>query len=343
MSRPPAPGTSRWLSTPARLGYVLAVPVLGLLNQYLGFVAMIAAIVLVWKDSPWQKAAKVTATIAAMALLGAVLPDPPEDGGRDPVARAQATTPPPAVTWPSPTPTASPERPSPPPPAPADYRGRPLDEAREKAEEAGFGVDEHNASDDGKSIMMRMNWTVCFQKTGWTSSGTKTIDFGVVKTDAPCPETDGAAVPWPRMPDLVWKTWKTARVRLTALKVVPEHHLRADTAYGNDWLPDEGEYEDWRVCATDPAEGADVTVDTWVTVELTDQANGCPEPDSDRGHAVDLPDRDDDGDPDYRDPYPGDPDRTTTMPNGLPDHSDDDSSDDGSHGGGWNCPRTRWC
>ncbi|MGW0816784.1 hypothetical protein ACWD00_26625 [Streptomyces viridiviolaceus] len=343
--RPPTPGTRWWLTTRARIGFVLAVPLLGLLNEYLGFLVLIAAIVLIWKDNPWQKGAKVAATIGAMALLGAVVPDPPEDGASDTVAGADAKgtererT---AVTWPSPSPTRSQARPSQPPPEAPDYRGQRLDTARDKAEAAGFGVDEHNASDEGKSIMMRSNWTVCFQKTDWTSSGTKSIHFGAVQTGAPCPEADGGAIPWPRMPDLVWKTWKTAHKEVVDLGVVPDHHLRADTAYGNDRLPDEGEYDDWRVCVTDPAEGADVTLDTWVTLELTDPDNGCPEPDRGHDDKVDLPDRDGDGDPDYRDPFPGDRNRTSTFPDGFPSGSD--SSGGGSSGGGdWNCPRTRWC
>lgn len=345
MPRPPALGTRWWLTTPGRLGFVLAVPLLGLVNQYLGFLVLIAAIVLIWKGSPWQKGVKVAATIGAMALLGAVIPDPPEGGASDTVAQADAKSAEKertAATSPYPSAAGEQERPSEPPPQAPDYRGLRLDKARDKAEAAGFGVGEHDASDQDKSIIIRLNWTVCFQETGRTYGGTKTIDFGAVQTGAPCPEVDGGAIRWPKMPDLVWKTWRTAQKEVLDLGVVPDHHLRADTAYGNDLLPDEGEYDDWRVCVTDPAEGADVTLDTWVTLELTDPDNGCPQPD--RGHEgrVDLPDRDDDGDPDYRDPFPGDRNRDSTFPNGLPDSSG--SSGGGSSGGGhWNCPRTRWC
>ncbi|MEU0852152.1 hypothetical protein ABZ387_29925 [Streptomyces flaveolus] len=342
---PAGPGARWWRTGQARIGSVVAVPLLGLLNEYVGFLALIAAIVLVWKDSPWQKGAKVAATIGAMALLGAVLPDPPEGGASTTVAEADGkagaggTTAGPLASV-SPSPTA---KPSPKPrPEAADYRGMPLDDARDKAEAAGFGVDEHDASDQDKSIMMRLNWTVCFQQTGWTSSGTKTIDFGAVKAGSPCPEADGGPVPWPTMPDLVWKTWKTARKEVVGLGIVPADHVRADTAYLNDRLPDEGEYDDWRVCVTDPAEGADVTVDMWVTLELTDPDNGCPDPDREDGDRPNLPDRDDDGDPDYRDPFPGDRSRDSIWPNGLPDSSGS-SSGGGGGGGDWNCPRTRWC
>ncbi|MEV8554793.1 hypothetical protein AB0L04_33920 [Streptomyces glaucescens] len=343
MPHPPAPGTRWWLTTPARAGSVLAVPLLGLLDQYAGFLALIAAITLVWKDNPAQKGVKVAATIGAMALLGAVLPDPPGDRPAATVAQADAKGAQGDRTAASPSPSPAAPRPPERPPAAPDYRGLRLDEAREKAEAAGFGVDEHDASDEDKSIMMRLNWTVCFQKTGRTHAGTETIDFGAVKTGAPCPAVDGGAIPWPTMPDLVWKTWKTAQKEVLDLGVVPDHHLRADTAYGNDRLPDEGEYDDWRVCATDPAQGADVTLDTWVTLELTDPDNGCPEPDRGHGGQADLPDRDDDGDPDYRDPFPGDRDRDSTFPNGFPDGSDGSGGGSSGGGGDWNCPRTRWC
>ncbi|MFC9853013.1 hypothetical protein [Streptomyces prasinus] len=95
---------------------------------------------------------------------------------------------------------------------------------------------------------------------------------------------------------------------------------------------------------TDPAEDADVTIGTWVTLELTHPDNGCPEPGREDGDRPRLPDRDDDGDPDYRDPFPGDRDRDSTFPNGLPDSSGSSGgSSGGGGGGGWNCPRTRWC
>ncbi|MEV7790453.1 hypothetical protein AB0O68_00485 [Streptomyces sp. NPDC087512] len=341
-SGPAAPGTRWWLTTPARVGFVLAVPVLGLVSPYLGFAALVVAVVLVWKDSPWTKGVKVAATVSALGLLGAVAPDPPEDPAPATLARADGggagTAGITAPASPSPSPSPSPR----PRPAAADYRGMSLDDAREAAEAAGFGVDEHDASDEDKSIMMRLNWTVCFQRTGWTSSGTRTIDFGAVKKGAPCPAADGGAVPWPTMPDLVWKTWRTAHQEVAALGTVPADHVMASTAYVNDQLPDEGEYDDWRVCATDPGEGGDVTVDLWVTLELTHPDNGCPDPDREDGDRPSLPDRDDDGDPDYHDPFPGDRDRSSAFPNGLPGGSGD-SSDGGGGGGGWNCPRTRWC
>ncbi|MFI9122756.1 hypothetical protein ACIGW0_25765 [Streptomyces bikiniensis] len=345
---PAAPRTRWWQTVRARVGFFLAVPVLGLISPYLGFAVMVVAVVLVWKDGSWSRGAKVVATVAACALLGSVAPDQPEDGTRGTAARPDGkaavgtgTAGIPARTSPSPSPSLSPT--AEPRPTAKDYRGMSLDDAREAAEAAGFGVDEHDASDQDKSIRTRLNWTVCFQRTGWTSSGTKTIDFGAVKKGAPCPREDGGAVPWPTMPDLIRKTWRTAHKEVAALGTVPADHVMASTAYVNDQLPDEGEYDDWRVCVTDPAKGRDVTVDLWVTLELTHPDNGCPAPDGEEdGDRPSLPDRDDDGDPDYRDPFPGDRHRNSAFPNGLPGGSGG-SSDGGGGGGGWNCPRTRWC
>ncbi|MEU1217220.1 hypothetical protein ACFYSH_33540 [Streptomyces sp. NPDC005791] len=344
--RPAPPVTRWWLTTPARVGFVLAVPLLGLINEYLGFLLLVFTIVLIWKGNPWQRTVKVAATIGAMALLGAVLPAPPEDTAAKADGKSAATERP-AGLFASPTPSTAVDETEPAPeprPTAADYRDRRLDEARDAAEAAGFGVGDHNASDDDKSIWMRSNWTVCFQETGWTRSGTRTIDFGAVQTGAPCPGTDGGAIPWPAMPDLVRKTWKTAHKEVVGLGIVADDRVRADTVYLNDQLPDEGEYDDWRVCVTDPGEGGDVTLDTWVTLELTDPDNGCPEPGREDGDDARLPDRDKDGDPDYSDPFPGDRNRDSTFPNGLPDSSGSSGGSSGGDGGGdWNCPRTRWC
>ncbi|MFE2057939.1 hypothetical protein [Streptomyces sp. NPDC059446] len=321
------------------------MPLFGLINEFLGFLVLVMAIVLIWKGNPWQRGVKVVTTIAAMALLGAVVPESPESTTAQADGKAAEREGTAAVlTARTPSPAADEGEPTPKPlPKAADYRGLRLDVARDKAEAAGFGVGDHNASDDHKSIWMRSNWTVCFQETGWTWSDSKTVDFGAVQTGAPCPETDGGAIPWPTMPDLVWKTWKTARKQVADLKIVEADHVRAGTAYANDTLPDEGEYDNWRVCVSDPAEGGEVTLSMWVTLELTAPDNGCPKPNREDGHPAVLPDRDDDGDPDYRDPFPGDRNRNSTFPNGVPDRSEGSGSSSGGSGGNWNCPRTRWC
>ncbi|MGI5485133.1 hypothetical protein [Streptomyces lavendofoliae] len=142
---------------------------LGLISPYLAFTVMVVAIVLVWKDTSWSKGVKVAATVAAFALLGSVAPDQPEDQTRGTAAPADRKAAVGAGTVDIPSQTAPTSPPSPtsrPRPAAKDYRGMSLDDAREAAEAAGFGVDEHDASNEDKSIMMRLNWTVCFQRTG---------------------------------------------------------------------------------------------------------------------------------------------------------------------------------
>ncbi|MET9736315.1 hypothetical protein ABZZ79_38555 [Streptomyces sp. NPDC006458] len=77
-----------------------------------------------------------------------------------------------------------------------------------------------------------------------------------------------------------------------------------------------------------------------MTLSLSSPDNGCPEPD--RGRDAHLPDRDDDGDPDYLDPYPGDRNRNRLYPDGPPSGSGGGSS--GDDDGGWSvCWHTRWC
>ncbi|MEU3448338.1 PASTA domain-containing protein [Streptomyces thermolilacinus] len=332
-----------WRTNRARAGFVAAVPPLGLIAPGLGVAALVAALVLVWRGSPWPRAGKVAATVGAMALLGSVMPEPEDAGKRETAADARPAKPSPLAP---PTSLPSPPGPSQPPERPLpDLRGERLDVAYSKAGKRGYTVAYHDASDEGRDIMARSLWTVCFQETGG-EPGHRTVDFAAVHTGDPCPASDGAPMPWPVMPELVWKTWKTARAEVLALGV-DEDRLRADEAYVNDSLPDEGEYGHWRVCRHDPAEGAKIPDDAWVTLYLSSPDNGCPEPDRGTGSDAALPDRDGDGDPDYRDPYPGDRKRTSDWPGGFPGGSSGGSpggSTGGGDGGGWSpCRHTRWC
>ncbi|WP_411573482.1 hypothetical protein [Streptomyces fradiae] len=312
------------------------MPLLGLVAPGLGVAALVGALVAVWRRNPWPRAGKIAATVAATALLGAVMPEPEdraakrESAADAKPARPAASAPP--LTW-------SPSRPSPPPRPLPDLRGERLDVAYGKARRLGCSVAYHDASDEGKDVSARSLWTVCFQRLG-RDPAERAVDLAVVRTGDPCPPSDGAPMPWPVMPELVWKTWATARAEVLALGV-DEDRLRADEAYLNDRLPDEGGYDQWRVCSHDPAEGARVPGGTWVTLYLSSPDNGCPEADRGTGGDASLPDRDRDGDPDYRDPYPGDRNRTSQWPNGFPGGSSGGSSRDG---GGWSpCRHTRWC
>ncbi|MCC9704619.1 hypothetical protein E4N62_04730 [Streptomyces sp. MNU76] len=326
----------------------MAVPVLGVLNEFLGILALLVALFLLWWGNAWPKGWKVTATVVAVLLLGAVLPPAPQDRTSDTVAEADvkarnagrpATSAHPRGTAEQAQgsePTTDPEIP--------DFRGLRLDKAKKRAQVEGFTVGDHDASDQGDGIWMRSNWTVCFQEVGTSPGGTRTIDFGAVRTGAPCPARDGGPIPWPRLPHLIGATWTAAQEKLAALDPSPDH-VYADTIYGNDSLPDEGEYDEWKVCAHDPDRRERITDSTWVRLWLSAPENDCPAQAEEDNGSAQLPDRDDDGDPDYHDPFPGDQNRNSTFPDGLTGSSGGSggSSSGSSGGGGWGGCRSRWC
>lgn len=351
---PPPPHSAAptrwWHTNPVRIAAVVAVPLLGALDERVGFVALVAALVLLWRGNPWPKGGKILATIAAMALLGAVIPDQPRSGTGTAAPSGKDARP--AGAFPAfGTPTAAA-----PPTARAekmpDFLGERLDTAFSRSRKHGYEVTYHDASGDRRDVSSRSLWKVCFQRPapGTVLAGSD-VEFSAVRTAEPCPAREGEPVPWPKMPDVVWKTWPTARAAVVALGV-PDQRVHAEAAYANDLLPDAGEYDTWRVCRQDPAEGAEMREDAWVTLSLSSPENGCP--DSDRGTAAYLPDQDGDGDPDYHDPYPHDRNRDTAFPHGRPGggsgggsggsgHSGGSSGGDSDHHG-WNpCRHTRWC
>ncbi|MEH0422821.1 phage holin family protein [Streptomyces sp. B21-083] len=353
---PPAPPfgpprTPWWRTGWARVGFVLAVPVLGFLNAFLGLLMLVVALFLLWWGNAWPKRWKATGTVAAVFLFGAVLPPAPQARTSGTVAEADAkarnagglvTSPSPRGTaedGQAPEPTTDPEIP--------DYRGLRLDEATKRAQTDGFAVGDHDASDQGDGIWMRSNWTVCFQQADASPGSTRTIDFGAVHTGAPCPARDGGPIPWPRMPEVIGATWAAAQKKLAALDV-PSNRMYADTIYGNDALPEEGEYDEWKVCAHDPGRGERIPDGTSVRLWLSAPENDCPAPAGEDNGSAQLPDRDDDGDPDYHDPFPGDGNRNSTFPDGLTGSSGGSggsggSSNGSSGGGGWGGCRSRWC
>ncbi|WP_405767363.1 hypothetical protein [Streptomyces sp. NBC_01538] len=330
---------------------MLAVPALGLLNAFLGFLMLLVSLVLLWWGNAWRKRWKATATVAAVVLFGAVLPPAPQDKTSDTVADADAkarnagrpvSSPSPrsaAHGKQEPKPTSDPDIPN--------YRGLRLDKAEERARADGFSTGDHDASDQDKVIWMRSNWTVCFQQADTSSDSARTIDFGAVQAGSPCPARDGGPIPWPRMPDLIGETRKAAQRKLAALDV-PSDRTYAATIYGNDALPDTGEYNEWQVCAHDPARRERVTDSTSVTLWLSAPENGCPAQTGDNNGTALLPDNDDDGDPDYLDPFPHDHTRNSTFPDGLTGSSGGSSGSGGSSnsssgGGGWGGCHSRWC
>ncbi|MFJ5776876.1 hypothetical protein [Streptomyces sp. NPDC093094] len=327
-----------WRTNAARVGAVVAVPLVGLVNDRLGAVVLLFALVLLWYPSSWPKPVRFVASVAALGLFNAVVPDQPAKDPQPAAGSARTTPAPTASLFALPSPSA-PEATMPTLP---DFTGKSLDLAFPKSVRRGFTVDYHDASDQKRAVTHRSLWKVCFQRTGGTPEE-PTVDFAAVDRDEPCPPADGEAVPWPVMPDVVGTAWPAAVAEVVAAGV-PEDLLRADTAYRNDTLPVEGEYDDWRVCVQDPAGGDPVTDDVYlVKLFLSSPGNGCPEPD--RGSDARLSDRDDDGDPDYLDPYPDQHDRTRLFPDGRPgDSSGSGGSSGGSDGDGWSvCRHTRWC
>ncbi|MER5493196.1 hypothetical protein [Streptomyces sp. NPDC002490] len=259
---------------------------IGAFSFPLGFLALIAVVVLLWILPPWRWFAKLGANLGALVLLvlgsglGGQLDESSEAGARSdakPTAEATRTPSPKAP----PSPAAEPEVP--------DYRGRPLHEAETAARSSGYTTSLHDASAESRSILLRSGWVVCFQEADH-DDGRKLIDFAAVKTGEPCPGKDGAEIPWPTMPDLLDETWRDSVRALTGLGV-DEGAIEAESHYVNDELP--GDHDTWRVCEQDPADGEDITAE--VTLGLAHPDAGCST------SGLRLGDKDDDGRPDYRD------------------------------------------
>ncbi|WP_445394734.1 PASTA domain-containing protein [Streptomyces sp. LE64] len=274
-----SPARPWWKTSPAALGMLALVALIGAFSFPLGFLALIAVVVLLWILPPWRWFAKLGANLGALVLLvlGSGLGGQLDESDAKPTAEATRTPSPKAP----PSPAAEPEVP--------DYRGRPLHEAEAAARNSGYTTGLHDASAESRSILLRSDWVVCFQKADH-DDGRKLIDFAAVKTGEPCPGKDGAEIPWPTMPDLLDETWRDSVRALTGLGV-DEDAIEAESHYVNDELP--GDHDTWRVCEQDPADGEDITAE--VTLGLAHPDAGC----STTG--LRLGDKDDDGRPDYRD------------------------------------------
>ncbi|MFF3335563.1 PASTA domain-containing protein [Streptomyces sp. NPDC002888] len=304
----PSPLRPWWKTTPAVLGLLALVALLGALSFGLGVVVMIAAMVAVWVLPPWRRFAKVGATFGTFLLLtvGAGLGGQLDDSAtKQPDVKAREDS------------KASAEAASPPAPAKvvkaADYTGKPLNDAEKLARSAGFTTGHHDAAEDDRSIIMRSGWTVCFQKADTTA---KTIDFAAVKSVEPCPEKDGGALPWPKMPDVVGATYNTAVKDLKQDGIdldsvtLDDVYLDIDTPTAEEAAEDGDE---WRVCFQSPDEGTKVTSTTTVSLDL--------------GRWSDA---------DFVQDCPKAKDTTYKIPANDPDYESDNSTgeDDGSTGGG---------
>ncbi|MDX3137177.1 PASTA domain-containing protein, partial [Streptomyces europaeiscabiei] len=265
-----------WKTTPALLGLLGLVALLGGFSFGLGFVVMIAAMVAVWVLPKWRWFAKLGATFAAFVLLsvGAGLGGQlDESGTKQPDAKARDDGGVSAEAASSPTPAKVVKA--------ADYTGKPLDEAEKLARSAGFTTGHHDAAEDDRSIMMRSGWTVCFQEV---DTAAKTVDFAAVKSDEPCPEKDGGPLPWPKMPDLVGATYTTATRDLKQAGIdldsvtLDDVYLDIDSPTAEEAAEDGDE---WRVCFQSPDKGIRVTSSTTVSLDLgrwtdADLVQDCP-------------------------------------------------------------------
>ncbi|WP_405895717.1 PASTA domain-containing protein [Streptomyces sp. NBC_00104] len=270
------PSQPWWKTTPAVLGLLALVALLGAFSFGLGFVAMIAAMVAVWVLPKWRWLAKLGATFGAFVLLavGAGLGGQlDESATKQPEAKARDDGGVSAEATSSPTPAKVRKA--------ADYTGKPLNEAEKLARSAGFTTGRHDAAEDDRSIIMRSLWTVCFQEA---DTAAKSIDFAAVKSGEPCPEKDGGPLPWPKMPDVVGATYNTAIKDLKQAGIdldsvtLDDVYLDIDSPTAEEAAEDGAE---WRVCFQSPGEGTKVTATTTVGLHLgrwtdADLVQDCP-------------------------------------------------------------------
>ncbi|WP_331449214.1 PASTA domain-containing protein [Streptomyces prasinus] len=317
------PSRPWWKTTPALLGLLALVALIGALSFGLGLLVMIAAMVTVWVLPAWRWYARLGATVGAffLLLISASVSGQLDDNGADKSeARAQDAKPADVANsegTPSPNASKTPEF--------ADYTGKPLDEAEKRARSAGLAPDHHDAADEDRVIIMRSGWTVCFQKAGTVA---RSIEFAAVKTGEPCPTKDGGPLPWPTMPDLVGDTYNTAVKELDQAGIdldrvtLDDVYLDIDAPTAEE-AAEEG--DEWRVCFQAPDEDVKVTSSTTVRLDLgkwtdVNLVRDCP---SVKDTTYKIPAND----PEYNDSD----DNSTTGDGGSAD--DNSSSSGGSTGG----------
>ncbi|BDH07084.1 hypothetical protein HEK131_43110 [Streptomyces seoulensis] len=306
-----APGRPWWKTTPAGLGILALVTIVGAFSFPLGFLVLVAAVGLLWFLPPWRWYAKLGASVGALFLLtvGAGLGGQLQETGKTDAKSVEPRTPSPKAS-----PSRAVELKAP------DLQGKHLDAAEHTARDAGYITRRHDASAEHRAILLRSGWVVCFQEAKRETAG-KVLTFAAVKAGEPCPAKDGEEIPWPTMPQLTGRTWQASVGALTDLGV-DKDAIRAESHYLNDELPD-GDHDAWRVCEQDPAEGASITAA--VTLELAHPQVGCSQA------GASLADRDADGDPDYRD-HTDDRDRGTGSTGGASGESGSAGSAGGSTG-----------
>ncbi|MFB7262129.1 excalibur calcium-binding domain-containing protein [Streptomyces nojiriensis] len=223
-----------------------------------------AGIALAWV-SRWNQAQKIIATVlAGLWFLAPFLGDPPKKTQADakPAPQAAAAANIPAATT---APSQS---------APPSYVGKVLKDAKAMAHAAGYDATSHDASPDNAGQWDDDNWKVCFQTQADHPVGkTPTLDFGVVRNEAPCPAKDGDPLPYPKMPKVVTLTFSNAS---ETLKPIGLKAIEPQSAYTDVTLP--ATVDDWTVCFQDPAEGKEFKAPKTETARLAVAAPGtaCP-------------------------------------------------------------------
>ncbi|MGW1511259.1 excalibur calcium-binding domain-containing protein [Streptomyces sp. NPDC002394] len=268
-------------------------------------------IVLAWR-SRWSPGRKVLATVLSAVWFVAVgTSEPPAD------EPAVADAEPRVGTFPSSTPY-TPYSPTPTPlvrRVVADYTGRNLETASRAAYEAGFRARSHDATEGDRTQLVDGNWKVCFQEpaageTATTEEGRRSrIEFAVVEKTSPCPARDGEAVVFPKVPNVVGKTFTAGSAVLRKAGLTD---IRGASAYTDVDLS--ARHDDWRICFQDPGAGKDVERPRSMSVRLSLTRPGLPCPSEDYSRL-------------NPDPHPDpDPDRHGSGSGG--------SGSDGSSGGG---------
>lgn len=259
-----------WRTTPALLGLLALVALLSAFSLGLGFLLMVAAMVAVWVLPAWRWYARLGATVGAffLMLISSGMSGQLDESGAEESEAHNAKG---ASAEQTPSPAAAKVPPV------TDHTGKPLDEAEERARSAGFTPGRHDAAEEGRSIIVRSGWAVCFQKA---DTAAKTIDFAAVKTGEPCPGKDGGPLPWPVMPDLVGDTYNTAVEELDQAGIGLDR-VTLDDVYLDVDAPTAEEAaeagDEWRVCFQAPDEDTEVTSSTTVRLDLGQWTEAGPD------------------------------------------------------------------
>ncbi|MCZ0979442.1 hypothetical protein O1L60_11045 [Streptomyces diastatochromogenes] len=161
----------------------------------------------------------------------------------------------------------------------ADYTGQNLEAASRAAYEAGFRARSHDATEDDKTQLVDGNWKVCFQEpaageTTTTEEGRRSrIEFAVVEKSSPCPARDGEAVVFPKVPNVVGKSFAAGSAVLRKAGLT---EIRGASAYTDVDLA--ARHDDWRICFQDPEAGEDIERPAYMSVRLSSPAPGSPVP-----------------------------------------------------------------